>query len=137
MAQQKKINDKRFYPRVPVKLPAVVANEDGIRLNVVTLDTSSDGIRIQCTTAERNLMTPEGSLIRNGRPVELLVWIDLPDPEGGEAQIFARCHITFSRRVAKDICQIGMRYMTIENDGLSKLNHFIASESVSNDCSLY
>ena len=125
--------DKRISPRIAAHLPVIVANEDGVKLNVITLDTSSDGIRIQCSTAERNLMTPGGCFIRNGRPVELLVWLDLPATNGKQAKIAARCHIIFSRRVAKDVCQIGMRYLDIENDGYEKLLHFIEHSSASND----
>ena len=120
---------KRIYPRVPTTLPAVIANEDGVSCKVVALNASIDGLCIECNTFERNIMTPGGSFIRNGRPIELFVGLDLPE----NARISARCHITFSRRVAKDVCQIGMRYKDIEEEGYNKLIQFIKSSVSSNE----
>ena len=122
---------RRIYPMVPTMLPAVIANEDGVSCKVVALNASIDGLCIECNTFERNIMTPGGSFIRNGRPIELFVGLDLPE----NARISARCHITFSRRVAKDVCQIGMRYKDIEEEGYNKLIQFINSSVSSNeDC---
>jgi PilZ domain-containing protein len=121
--------NKRIYPRISTTLPVVISNEDGVSCNVITLNTSIDGLCIQCKTAERNLMTPGGSFIRNGRPVELFVGLDLSE----NVRISARCHVTFSRRIAKDVCHIGMRYMDIENEGYEKLIQFIKTSVSSNE----
>ncbi len=121
--------EKRLYPRVAATLPAVIADEDGFRYKTVALNASSDGLCIQCDTAARNIFTPGGSFIRDGRPVELYVWLDLPN----NGQLSARCHITFSRRIAKDICQIGMRYMDFDQEGYNKLLQFIESSVSCNE----
>ena len=125
--------EKRIFPRVMAQLPVVVANEDGIKFNLFTLDASSEGVRVQCSTDQRNKMTPGGSYIRKGRPIELFLWLDLPSPEGTNNQIEARCNITFSRRVANNICHIGMRYTVIKNDGHEKLMDYIASSAASSN----
>jgi hypothetical protein len=122
---------KRFFPRVTAQLPAVVVNEDGIKFNVSTLDASSQGICIQCSIEQRNQLTPGGSYIRNRRPVELFLRLDLPDAQGMSNQVEARCHITFSRRIAKNVCHIGMRYTEIESDGHEKLMNYIESSMIS------
>ena len=119
--------EKRIFPRIMTQLPAVVVNEDGFEFNVFTLDASSDGIRIQCSIHQRNKMTPGGCYIRNRRPVELFLKLNLPNQDGDSCLVEALCHITFSRRIAKDVCQIGLRYVTIEDDGHDILINYIES----------
>lgn len=128
--------DKRFFPKIEAHLPVIIANEYGEKLNAYTLDTSSEGFRIQCTIEQRNMVTPGGSYIRNGRPVELLVSLDLPDNEGSYEKLIARCHIAFSRRVARNVCEIGIRYLDIEQDGYSKLVEFIEAANPANNCAM-
>ncbi len=117
--------EKRTYPRVEANIPAVIANEEGIRLNVVARDASGEGICVECNTIERNLMTPGGSFVRDGKPVELYVWLDLPNEQGETAKIQVRCHVAFSRRISNDKCKIGMRYMDLEKQTYEKLVEFL------------
>ena len=125
--------EKRIYPRVKTNFPAVIANENGLRLNVIARDASSEGLSVECNIIERNLMTPGGCFVRNGKPVELYVWLDLPDEKGGTAKIQARCHVAFSRRIANDKCKIGMRYLDLEKNAYEKLIQFIELSIASND----
>ena len=117
--------EKRFYPRVKANLSAIIGNEDGIRLNVMASDASSEGLCVECNTSERNLVTPGGNFVRDGKPVELFVWLELPDENGGIAKIQARCHVAFSRRVANNKCKIGMRYTDLDKGHYEKLVRFI------------
>lgn len=118
--------EKRFYPRVATDLPAVIANDDGVLFNVRALDASSDGLSIECNIRQRNLVTPGGSFVReDGKPVELSVSLDLPDGNGATMRIEARCHIAFSRRIAKNKCKIGMRYTQLEETNYKNLVRFI------------
>lgn len=125
--------EKRIYPRITANLSAVIGNEDGIRLKVMALDASCEGLCVECNTIERNLVTPGGNFVRDGKPVELFVWLDLPDENGGTAKIEARCHVAFSRRVANDKCKIGMRYTDLDKKHYEKLVRFIESSLPSND----
>lgn len=124
---------KKFYPRVSAHLSVVVINEEGVRLKVEAFDASSDGFSFQCSTLQRNMMTPGGSYIRNGRPVELDAHLDLPVADDHSLPVKARCHVAFSRRVARDRCEIGMRYKAIEGDGYRNLIRFIENKLASND----
>ncbi|PKM10514.1 MAG: pilus assembly protein PilZ [Gammaproteobacteria bacterium HGW-Gammaproteobacteria-3] len=117
--------NKKIYPRVATRLPVVVTNEEGMRLKVVAIATSNDGFSFQCSTLQRNMVTPGGCYIRNGHPVELEVHLDLPVASDESLPVKARCHIAFSRRVASDRCEIGMRYKAIEGDGYKNLIRFI------------
>ncbi|WP_305908343.1 PilZ domain-containing protein [Methylomarinum sp. Ch1-1] len=125
--------EKRVYPRVAANFSAVIANEDGIKLKVMAMDASSEGLCVECNTIERNLVTPGGNFVRDGKPVELFVWLDLPDENGGTAKIEARCHVAFSRRIANDRCKIGMRYLNLEKKAYEKLIRFIEYAMASND----
>ena len=125
--------DKKIYPRVSTRLPVVVTNEEGVRLKVIAIDASCDGFSFQCSTLQRNMMTPGGCYIRNGRPVELNAWLNLPVPGDQLLPVKARCHVAFSRRIARDRCEIGMRYMDIEGDGFRNLIQFIETKLASND----
>ena len=126
--------EKRFYPRVKKQFTAVVENGEGAHIKVVAMDASSDGLCIQCSTFERNLITPGGCFVRDdGKPVELFVWLELPLGIGGAEKIGARCHVAFSRRISNDQCQIGMRYMELEQSGYETLVAFMESANVTND----
>jgi len=63
--------------------------------------------------------------VRDGRPVELMISLDLPDDSGQPAPILARCHIAFSRRISWDQCKIGMRYVDIDSHDYVRLVQFI------------
>ncbi len=124
--------EKRFYPRVAANLSAVIANEDGIRLKVMAMDASSEGLSVECNTIERNLITPGGCFVRDGKPVELFVWLDLPDENGNTKPIEARCHVAFSRRIANNKCKIGMRYANLDRIAYKRLIRFIELAMTSN-----
>lgn len=117
--------EKRRYQRVPVQVSAVVTTEDSVRIDAVALDISSDGLRIECNTKQRNMITPLGSLIRNGKPVSVFVDINLPDKDGQLSKIVVRCNVAFSRRISSDQCIIGLRYADFENNGQEQLIQFI------------
>lgn len=125
--------EKRFYPRVVGPFSAVVEDESGISLNVIAQDASSNGLCIQCNIRERNLVTPGGSFVRDGKPLELLVWLALPLLAGGVEQIAIHCHVAYSRRVSNNRCEIGMRYTQINTNAQKILMEYIESASVSND----
>ncbi|NOQ76275.1 MAG: PilZ domain-containing protein [Methylococcaceae bacterium] len=126
--------EKRVYPRVIKQFSAVVENKEGVKLNVVAVDASSEGVCIQCNTFERNLITPGGCFVSNGKPIELFVMLELPGEGGVLQKIGARCHVAFSRRISRDQCKIGMRYMELEDGVYDTLIHCIESATASNDC---
>ncbi len=124
---------KRLYPRVEKSFSAVVENIEGLHLKVLATDASVEGLCIQCNTFERNLITPGGSFVANGKPVELFVWLELPFANGKAKKVAARCNVSFSRRISKDQCQIGMRYTKLEEREYQTLINFIESSAASND----
>ncbi len=125
--------EKRFYPRVVKQFSAVVEDGAGIQLNVVAQDASGDGLCIRCDIRERNLLTPGGSFVRDGKPVELFVWLELPLAGGVQERIGIRCHVAYSRRISNTQCQIGMRYTGIDENEQKKLIEYIESAVASND----
>ncbi len=125
--------EKRFYPRVASHFSAVVENRDGAHIKVLAVDASSEGLCVQCNIFDRNLITPGGSFVRDGKPVELFVWLELPFAEGGAEKISARCHVAFSRRISNNQCKIGMRYMEIDKKEHDKLIKYIETAMASND----
>jgi hypothetical protein len=120
---------KKYFGRVTKQLSAIVSNPDGLRVKVVAIDTAVDGVSILCNFYQRDLLTPRGSFIRNGRPVELSLSLDLPDEKGGLSPLVARCHISYSRRISKEKCVIGMRYIGFENDSEDRLFQFLSNTS--------
>ncbi len=127
------VMEKRFYPRIEKQFSAVVENVDGVYMDVIAVDASSEGICIQCNTLQRNLITPGGSFVSNGKPVEIFIWLELPFEGGLAKKISARCHVAFSRRLSKDQCKIGMRYMSFDTGMQETLIKFIESAIASND----
>jgi len=117
--------EKRFYPRVEKQFSVVVENAQGMHLSVMGLDASSEGVCIQCNTIERDLITPGGSFVCHGKPVELVVLLDLPFDNGYSERVRVRCHVSFSRRLSSDQCRIGMRYMGLEQKEYDTLVKYI------------
>ena len=70
--------EKRVYPRVNKSFSAVVENRKGVNFDVVAVNVSIGGVCIQCNTFERNLITPGGSFVSDGKPVEIFVLLELP-----------------------------------------------------------
>lgn len=124
--------ERRLYQRVPVQVSAIVTTEDNVRIKVVTADISSDGLGIECNIRHRNIITPGGCFIRDGRPVSVHVDMNLDDEDGLSSKIVARCHVVFSRRVSSDQCKIGLRYVDIESKRHECLVQFIRKMLVSN-----
>lgn len=122
--------EKRFYPRIAREFSAVVEDGAGVHINVVALDASGDGICIQCNIKERNLITPGGRFVRDdGKPVELLVCLELPLDGSQPETIKVKCHIAYSRRISNNQCKIGMRYWGIEKHDQQKLIEYIEAAS--------
>jgi hypothetical protein len=117
--------EKRLYYRAPLQVSAVVTNDHGMRIEVLAIDVSNDGFGIQCDINQRNLITPGGSFVRDGRPVEVRVHLDLPGEGGDLPKIVARCYVKFSRRISSDECKIGMRYIEFEGDGYNRIVQFV------------
>jgi hypothetical protein len=118
--------ERRLYPRVSTQLPALIANDEGVQLKVLVSDISGDGLCMECNTIERDLVTPHGRFVRDdGKPVELVVKLNLPEENGKEAEIQARCHVTFSRRIARNRCMMGVRYHDLDSNAYQRLLHFI------------
>ena len=128
--------EKRLYPRIEKQFSAIVENKDGVQLKVMAVDTSSNGVCIQCNTFDRNLITPGGNFVDNsdGKPVELFLWLDLPFEGEAVKKIGARCHVVFSRRISRDQCKIGMRYMNLDDTAYETIVKFIEAATASTDC---
>ncbi|MGR9012370.1 MAG: PilZ domain-containing protein [Gammaproteobacteria bacterium] len=123
--------ERRLYQRIPVQVSAIVTTEDGVRIKVVAIDVSSDGLGVECNIKQRNMITPGGSFVRDGRPVSVFVDLNLPNDDGLSSKIVARCHVVFSRRMSSELCKIGLRYTDIENNGHEQLVRFIEESLLS------
>jgi hypothetical protein len=117
--------ERRLYYRVPLQVSIVVTNDHGVSIEVLAIDISSDGLSMQCDINQRNLITPGGSFVRDGRPVAVCVHLDLPGESEDLPKIVARCHVKFSRRISSDVCKIGVRYVEFEGDGYKRIVQFV------------
>lgn len=125
------VSERRLYQRIPVQASAIVTTEDGVRIKVVVVDVSSDGVGVECNIKQRNMITPGGSFVRDGKPVSVSVDLNLPDENDQSGKIIARCHVVFSRRMSSDQCKIGLRYVDIENNGHKWVIRFIEARLLS------
>lgn len=114
--------EKRRYPRVNADLPVVILNQDGDKVETRAKDMSVTGLAVECNIAERDLLTPGGSYVRDGKPVQLRLWLNLPSVK--EA-LEINCHVVYSRRLASDRCKIGMRFLRLEREVYGALVDFI------------
>lgn len=125
--------DKKIYGRVSENLPATIVNEDGIELHVTAVDTAGDSVNILCNLYQRDAIAPGGRFLVGGRPVQLSINLRLPDEEGKDAPFQAKCHIAFSRRLSKEQCMIGMRYIDIESQSLIRLVRYLKKSAGLNE----
>ena len=123
------VREKRLYQRIPVQLSAIVSTDDGARIKVAAVEVSSDGLGIECNIKQRNMITPGGSFVRDGRPVSVLVDLSLSHEEDQISKITARCLVVFSRRTSSDQCKIGLRYADFENNSHEQLIQFIGNSA--------
>ena len=112
-------------PRVTECLAVDIINIKGEHLQAMTLDISCDGFGIRCSIADRNQITPQGDFVKGGKPVEVNANVKLPSQHGHSDCINTRCRVVYSRRIAQGICQIGMTFKEMEDDGQDKLVKFI------------
>jgi len=115
----------RLYPRIPVQVSAVITTEDGVPNAVVTIDVSRDGLSFECDTMQRNMITPEGIFVRDGRLVFLFIDLDLNNGDGLPFKIVAKCRVVFSRLVSSNKCKVGLSFVDIESDTHEQLVQFI------------
>ena len=118
------VMERRLNQRILIQASAVVTTEDGVRTKMVAVDVSSVGLGVECHTRQRNMITPGGSFVHDGKPVSVVVDLNLPD-DALSANIVARCHVVFSRRISSDQCKIGLRYADIGKDDHERLIRFI------------
>jgi c-di-GMP-binding flagellar brake protein YcgR len=109
------VMERRLYPRIPIQVSAIVTTEEGERINVIAVDVSSDGLNVECNTNQRNVITPGGCFVRDGRQVSVSVDLNLSDGESLSAKIVAKCYVIFSRRVSIELCKIGLRFVDMES----------------------
>ncbi len=118
--------NRRRSPRVAKALRVEISNHKGVGFTAKTLNISCDGFGMQCSLAERDLLTPKGVFVVAGRPVELTVTLILPGTDFEQTEIVvAKCRVRYSRRLANDRCEIGLRYMEIDAVGEAKLLQYI------------
>ncbi len=117
---------RRIYPHVHKPFSAVVDNSE-IQFGVNVVEVSSQDVCIQCNTLQRNMITPEGCFVRNGKPLELLVWLNLPVDYETVEQVGVRCQVMFSRRISNNQCQIGLRYLQLDEAVYMRLVKYIES----------
>lgn len=117
--------EKKIYGRVSERIPATLVNEDGMALDVTAVETAGDSVNIVCNIYQRDAIAPGGNFLVGGRPLQISVALRLPDDEGRETPVQAKCHIVYSRRISKDQCMIGMRYVDIEDQNLNRLVRYI------------
>lgn len=121
--------NRRRTPRLVKGLAVDIINMKGEKFSLLTLNISCYGFGIQCSTIERNQLTPQGDFVDMGKPVEFDVTLKLPGERGQTESISGRCRVLYSRRVANNICEMGMRYIDIEGNDEDKLVGFIQKES--------
>lgn len=117
--------EKRHYPRVNANIDAIIECADGSTIAGIVLDTSSTGLKLQCNSIERELLTPRGEWTRHGKPIEAKVTLIVPRADNEKSTVVVDCQVAFSRRVARDYYHVGMRYKNLDRESFRILGEFI------------
>jgi len=116
---------RRVCPRIVENLPVDIENSLGEKVHAQTLNLSVKGIGLRCTTDDRNLITPQGDVVSQGRPVEVEMQLTVTNAQGKPDIIKANCGITYSRRLAQGECQVGMVFLDMDDVSEDNLKKFI------------
>jgi len=100
--------NKRRSLRVAIQLPVVLIAEANIHFKANTLNLSSGGLAILCSTENRNQITPSGDFVKQGRPVNVSLCLPCIDET---TQVNAV--VVYSRRLSQDRCQLGLRFIDV------------------------
>jgi hypothetical protein len=103
----------------------MVTTDDGVRISVIAVDVSSDGLNVECNTKQRNLITPGGCFIKDGRQLSVSIDLNLSDGDSLSSKIVANCNVVFSRRMSSELCKIGLRYVDMEKYIQEQLAQFM------------
>lgn len=117
--------EKRRYPRVDANFEAEIQCEDDFKITAMVLDTSSNGLKLECNSVERDILTPRGEWTRQGKPIEANVTLNIPQSDDKTSVITVQCYVAFSRRVAKDRYHVGLRYRELNQQEFAVLAGFI------------
>jgi len=123
-------SNKRTCIRVAECLAIEIENDLGERVHGVTLDISNQGIGVRCSADDRNRITPQGDFVKQGRPVEVQVYLKFPDTLGHSELISVRCGIVYSRKLAQDKCQVGLGFLDMGADAEVYLTQFIQNRKL-------
>jgi c-di-GMP-binding flagellar brake protein YcgR len=118
-------SNRRICVRVTECLSVEIENDLSERIHGVTLDISNQGIGLYCSTDDRDRITPQGIFVRQGRPVEVQVYLRFSDALGCDELINVRCGVVYSRKLAQDQCQIGLGFLDLDADAEVRLTQFI------------
>lgn len=118
--------EKRIYSRKEKPFPVNIKNRRGLHLNVTAVNTSAQGLCIQCNTFERNLMTPLGSFVSDdGKPIDFFLGLELPLEEGKIEKVNICCQVVYSRRISSKECRVGLHYSNLDRYAFDKLVEYI------------
>ncbi|MDF1583490.1 MAG: PilZ domain-containing protein [Methyloprofundus sp.] len=123
-------SNKRICIRVAECLSVEIENDLGEWVHGVTIDISNQGIGVCCSTDDRNRITPQGDFVKQGRPVEVQVYLKFPDTLGLSELISVRCGIVYSRKIAQDQCQVGMYFLAMDANTEVRLTQFIQNRKL-------
>lgn len=102
--------NKRCSSRVSIQLPVILTVGDGIHFKANTINLSSDGLAILCSTADRNQITPAGDFVKQGRPLIVSLELCLPCID---KKVQVNAVVIYSRRLSQESCQLGLRFTEV------------------------
>lgn len=116
---------RRLTTRVAVPLLAVSIQSNEYDISGQALDISLGGIAIKCSTFDRDQVTLKGDYVREGKPLEVSLVLNLPENKKSNYALKAKCRVVYSRRLTQDECQLGMYFLEIDAVGKEHLMKFV------------
>lgn len=110
---------KERSPRATKKFNVTITNIKDQSVSTLTSNVSVGGFAIQCNTAERYQLTPDGDIVDDAQPVHVNLQLEIQYAQ--KELIKTQCRIIYSRRIAQNKYQIGMSFITLASDDRDKL----------------
>lgn len=119
----------RHYQRVSTDLHADIQTEQGAKTRCKIINMSRTGLMLQCTPAELALLMPNLPVLTLRQPIRLRVVIDLMVRQQ-PVTLRSECDIIYTRRLSKDIFQLGIQFVSFFGDGQAQLDAYIDASIV-------
>ncbi len=116
--------NRRRYPRVDLRLPAIVTTQDHRALHVRVRDLSAEGVQIRCDPETARAIHPRQTPIQPGEGPDVMLRVELP-VDGQPRMLAAEARICYMAVRSPDQIAFGLNFTDVRLEAKKVLAAFI------------